>query len=118
MREEADPWVDPVPAVWITLCLVMLFLLRNRWAEVMVSSLSASESSCSVLPKVYVLLWSVEGERNILQLSTQACLVLSLLSLGFQGGTFGTRPCETSWHVKQEEKEIQEIPGAKSQLKK
>lgn len=59
MREEANPcgaWADPLPAVWIMHCLVMLFLLLNRWAEATVSSLSASEPFLSVLPKVYVLL--------------------------------------------------------------
>lgn len=112
MREEANPWADPLPAIWITLHLVMLFLLQDRWAEVMVSSLS-------VLSFQRFMSCGVWRERNISQLSTQACLVLNLLSLGFQGGTFiGTRACETSWHVKQEENGNWEIPGAKSQLKK
>lgn len=46
MKEEANPrgaWADPLPNVWIMLCLVMLVLLLNRWAEATISSVSASD---------------------------------------------------------------------------
>lgn len=64
MREEANPrgaWADPLPAVWITLCSVMLFLLLNRWAEATVSSLSASETSFCPSKGLRA---SVKGERE------------------------------------------------------
>lgn len=83
MREEANPcdaWAD-CPAVWITLCSVMLFLLLNRWAEATASSLSASETSLPVLPKADMLLR--REKWNISQLRAHTCLVLNLAFSGF-----------------------------------